>query len=154
MTPWVPPVLRVLVLVGSTSASIEDPSPVQKTPSPVEKSVEKSVRKSSKKKKWDKGEEHQKLVLTMVSRLQDDFREFMTRHEAFSNRLLMEADKKNDRANQRNEREKEQAAREKEQADRERLHSQRENLRLRLEIAKAMGDIKEMKKVMEESRML
>ena len=86
-------------------------------------------------------------MLTMLSRSQDDFREFMTRHKAFSNRLLMEADKKNDRANQRNEREKE-------QADRERLQSQRENLRLRLEIAKAMGDTEEMKKVMEESRML
>ena len=59
----------------------------------------------------------------MVSRSQDDFREFMTRHEAFSNRLLMEADKKNDRANQRNEREKEQAVCEKEQVDRQRLQS-------------------------------
>ena len=54
---------------SSTSASIEDPSPVQKTPSPVEKSVEKSVRKSSKKKKWDKGEEHQKLGVNHVEQI-------------------------------------------------------------------------------------
>jgi hypothetical protein len=87
---------------------------------------------SAKKKKYIKKDdaqntmEFQQVVTTMMAQSQDDFREFMTKQDAFVNRMLSDADKKNERS----------------------------NLQFRLEIAKAMGDVEEMRKVMEEVKKL
>ena len=87
---------------------------------------------SAKKKKHTKkhdaqnDREFQHVLTTMMAQSQDDFREFMTKQDAFVNRMLGEADKKNERS----------------------------NLQFRLEIAKALGDVEEMHKIMEEVKKL
>ena len=65
-------------------------------------------------------------MTTMMVQLQNDFREFMTKQDAFVNRMVCEADKKNERS----------------------------NLQFCLEIAKPMGDVEEMRKIMEEVKKL
>ena len=71
----------------------------------------------------------------MLAHSQNDFREFVKKQAAVSSKLLEEAERGATRAIERNEC--------------ERLQSVRANLRLRLEIAKAMGDMAEiMKNVM------
>ena len=88
---------------------------------------------SAKKKKYVKKDdaqnnmmEFQQVVTTMMAQSQDDFREFMMKQDSFVNRMLSDVDKKNERS----------------------------NLQFCLEIAKAMGDIEEMRKVMEEVKKL
>lgn len=87
---------------------------------------------STKKKKYTKkndaqsDREFQYVVTTMMVQSQNDFREFMTKQDAFVNTMISEADKKNARS----------------------------NLHFRLEVAKAMGDVEEMRKIMEEVKNL
>ncbi len=66
------------------------------------------------------------VVNSVLTQSQDDFRQFMTKQDAFVNRMLSDADKKNERA----------------------------KLQFRLEIAKAMGNMDEMKELMEEAKRL
>jgi hypothetical protein len=107
-----------------------------RTPSGSSVAAASTVSHSSKKtKKGDKKtKDPQQLMIAMLTHSQNDFREFVKKQAAVSTKLIQEAERGVARAIERNER--------------ERLQSVRENLRLRLEIAKAMGDIEEMKKVM------
>ena len=65
-------------------------------------------------------------MTTMMVQLQNDFREFMMKQDAFVNRMVCKADKKNECS----------------------------NLQFRLLIAKAMGDAEEMRKIMEHIKKL
>ena len=65
-------------------------------------------------------------MTSMLTQSQDDFREFMTKQDAFVDRMLSDADKKNERA----------------------------KLQFCLENARAMGNMEEMKKLMEEAKRL
>ena len=80
----------------------------------------------TKKAKMRSTAEYQEVVTSMLTQLQDDFCQFMTKQDAFDNILLSDADKKNERA----------------------------KLQFCLVIAKAMGNMEEMKELMEEAKRL
>jgi len=82
--------------------------------------------RKTKKAKMQSTAEYQQVVTSMLTQSQDDFRQFMTKQDAFVNRMLSDADKKNERA----------------------------KLQFRLEIAKAMGNMDEMKELIEEAKRL
>jgi hypothetical protein len=82
--------------------------------------------KKKKKTKLEKAAEHQQLVVSALTQSQDEFREFMKKQDAFMDRMITDADKRDARA----------------------------NLQFRLDIAKAMGNMDELQQLMEEARRL